>query len=81
MVINSEKTYSSIESQIDEEFIHISDFIWKSNRLTLQEKEREEKIYSMYEENSSNDMIIANLRWEHRGKLTHNVYLQFQTPT
>ena len=74
MVINSEKTYSSIESQIEEEFVHISDFIWKSNRLTLKEKQREEEIYNIYARSSDADMTVANLRWEHESFKINKVF-------
>lgn len=74
MVINSEKLYSSIESQIEEEFVHISDFIWKSNRLIVEEKKREEEIYSICESSLSADMIVANLRWEHESFKINKVF-------
>ncbi|AHJ12953.1 hypothetical protein [Sulfurospirillum multivorans] len=73
MVINSERKYSSIESQIDEEFMHISDFIWKSNYLILEEKKREKEIYSMYEE-AAIDMITANLRWEYESFKINKIF-------
>ncbi len=74
MVINSEKKYSSIELQIEEEFVYISDYIWKNNRLILEEKKREEKMYNMCEKSSSADMDIANLRWEHESFKINKVF-------
>ncbi|OHE08377.1 MAG: hypothetical protein A3J96_05860, partial [Sulfurimonas sp. RIFOXYC2_FULL_36_7] len=74
MVINSEKNYSSIESQIEEEFTHISDFIWKNNRLILEEKKREEKIFSMYRKTSSDDMIAATFRWKYESFKINKIF-------
>jgi len=73
MVINSERKYSSIESQIEEEFMYISDFIWKSNYLILEEKKREKEIYNMYEE-ASIDMTTANLRWEYESFKINKIF-------
>lgn len=65
-MVVSNNNYSSIEEQILKEFEHISDFIWKSNNLISQEKEREDKLYDLYaSEGSDNLLEIANMRWEH----------------
>lgn len=74
MVINSKRSYSSFEEQISEEFEHIIDFVWKSNRLISEEKEREEKIYSMYEKTSDKNMVIANLRWKYESFKINKVF-------